>query len=409
VDGSIRYRLLDTLRSFGRERLDLREERDAVSSRHRDYFFGLIRSVGDAWLTSAHSAAMETVAASNDDLLAAIEWSLEHEPRARTLEAAEGLVYYWFWRADPANAYRYGQRMLVGAESEPSPELAAAHLCVGFGAQLMGNPVVSVGALTTAIGILEECEEWKLLHWAYNGQGQGGVFAAMPEVSAAMGRAILALCASHGERLASAYGLALLGEAEFFGDGDFEEARRFFAEAAPLLRELRDDAGLNMFVLGVLASTAALQLDFDSAELAALEASTLGGPGWSATALIVLGGFVLHPRGKIDRAEMVTKQGIVRVHERSMEVWARTGLLILGRIAANRGRWEDAARLFGGCRTVLPPWAQHRRWWNYEATVRDALGTERYEMIASAAAGEPIDDLVAWVLGADPGVVALSD
>ena len=103
-------------------------------------------------------------------------------------------------------------------------------------------------------------------------------------------------------------------------------------------------------------------------------------------ALIILGGFVLHPRGEIDRAEMVTKQGIVRVHERSMEVWARTGLLILGRIAANRGRWKDAARLFGGCRPNLPPWAQHRRWWNYVATVRAALGAEHYDAIAAAAA-----------------------
>ena len=399
ADGSISYRLLDSLRCFGRERLDLREEWDAVAGRHRNHLFGLVRSAADLWLTPAHAAAMKTVAAAHDDLLAALEWSLEHEPRARTLEAAEGLVYYWFWRADPANAYRYGQRMLQGADSEPPPALAAAHVCVGFGAQLMGDPAVSAGALATAIGILERGDDWKLLHWAYNGQGQGGVFAAMPEVSAAMGRAILALCAARGERPAAAYGLALLGETEFFGDGDFDEARRLFGEAAPLLRELRDDAGLNMFVFGVLAATAALQLDFDTAERAALEATTLGGPGWSATALIILGGFVLHPRGEIDRAEMVTKQGIVRVHERSMEVWARTGLLVLGRIAANRGRWEDAARLFGACRTVLPPWARHRRWWNYEAAVREALGSGRYEAIASAAAGEPLDDVVGWAVG----------
>jgi hypothetical protein len=82
-------------------------------------------------------------------------------------------------------------------------------------------------------------------------------------------------------------------------------------------------------------------------------------------------------------------------------VWVRTGLLVLGRIAANRDRWEDAARLFGGCRPMLPPWARHRRWWNYEATVRDALGVEHYEEIAVAAANEPLDDLVAWAVGPD--------
>ena len=254
----------------------------------------------------------------------------------------------------------------------------------------------SAEAMRVALELLEEGEDWRLLLWAWNGQGQGGVFMGMPDMTRAMGRRILDLCEAHGERLGRAYGLALLGEAEFFGDGDFGEARRYLAEAIPLLRELGDEAALNMFALGILASVAALQLDFETAERAAVETTTIGGPGWSATALINLGGFVLHPRGDTGRAEEVVKRGVVRVHERSMEVWVRTGLLFLGRVAAQRGRWEDAARLFGGCRPHLPPWSQHPRWWNYEPVVREALGDERYDEIAAAAAEEQLDDLVIW-------------
>lgn len=407
-DGRIRYRLLDSLRSFGRDQLEHRRESEASAGRHRDYFLGLAQSSADVWLTPAHADAMEGLAAANDDLLAALEWSLEHEPRSSPLGSAAGLVSYWFWRADPANAYSYGQRLLEVAEHETPATLAAAHLCVGFGAQQLGDFALAAASVAAAIEILERTDDWKLLLWAYNGQGQAGVFVGAPELSAAMGRAILALCEAHDGVLPRSYGLALLGEAEFFGDGDFAAARRFFDDAAPMLRELRDDAGLNMFVLGVLAATAALQLDFDAAEQAAIEASTLGGPGWSATALIILGGYVLHPRGETDRAETVTKQGVARAYERSMDVWVRTGLLVLGRIAADRGRWEEAARLFGGCRPMLPPWAQHRRWWNYEATVRAALGAERYDEIAAAAAEEPLDNLVAWAVGRDVGSVALS-
>jgi hypothetical protein len=164
----------------------------------------------------------------------------------------------------------------------------------------------------------------------------------------------------------------------------------------PLFRELGDEAALNIFTLGILAAVSALQLDFETAEQAAVEASTLGGPGWSATALIILGGMVLHPQGETDRAETVVKTGVVRAHERSMEVWTRTGLLFLGRIAAQRGRGEDAARLFGGCKPQLPPWAQHPRWWNYEPAVREALGDDAYDRISAAGAQEPLDDLVAW-------------
>ncbi|MGB5167527.1 MAG: hypothetical protein WBP49_03880 [Acidimicrobiia bacterium] len=228
--------------------------------------------------------------------------------------------------------------------------------------------------------------------------GQSGVFVGMPELTAGMGRKILELCDAHSARLPRGYGLALLGEAQFFGDGDFDAARTWINEAIPLLRELGDDAALNMFALGILASVAALQLDFETAEQAAVEASTLGGPGWSATALIVLGAFVLFPRGDVDRAEMVLEEGLARVHERSMEPWVRTGLFGLSRIAASRCQWEEAARLLGGCRPNLPPWAQHPRWWNLEPVVREALGEDRYQEIAARAENELLDDLVGWAL-----------
>ena len=396
--GQTRYRLLDTLRAVGRERLVQRGESNAVALRHSRYFLEMARTSADVWLTPGHPAAVAPMAAAHDDLVSALEWSLDHESRTATLAAAPGLCAYWFWRGDPANAHRFGVRMLEGAGDAPLSMQAAAHLSVAFGAQLIGNLAASASASATAVEMLEQTDAWKLLLWAYNGQGQSGVFVGMPELTEGMGRQILELCDAHSARLPRGYGLALLGEAQFFGDGDFDAARTWINEAIPLLRELGDDAALNMFALGILASVAALQLDFETAEQAAVEASTLGGPGWSATALIVLGAFVLFPRGDVDRAEMVLEEGLARVHERSMEPWVRTGLFGLSRIAASRCQWEEAARLLGGCRPNLPPWAQHPRWWNLEPVVREALGEDRYQEIAARAENEPLDDLVGWAL-----------
>jgi len=399
--GRIRYRLLDSLRSYGTARLAERGEADVARKLHSGYFLGAIEEAASVWFTPAYSLAMESVAPMNDDLLAALEWSLDHEERSATLPAAVGLVGYWFWRGDPASAYRYGKWMLDGSDDVPDHLRAAAFLCVGFGSQLIGDFASAGEALGTAVRLLEATDDWKLLLWAYNGQGQGGVFLGMPDLVSEMGRRILEVCDNHGARLPRAYGLALLGEAEFFGDGDFAVARRSFSEAIPLFRELGDEAGLTMFGLGVLAATEALMLDFESAERHAVEASTIGGPGWSATGLIVLGGYVLHPKGEIDRADLVTRRGLKQAHERSMEAWVRPALLILGRIAAQRGQWEAAARYFGGSRPHLPPWGQHRRWWNLEPQVRAALGEVRYREIATGAGIEPLDSLVGWALGSD--------
>jgi predicted ATPase/DNA-binding SARP family transcriptional activator len=398
-DGTIRYRLLDTLRDYGRTRIADHGDLDTTAQRHSRHFIEMARHAADLWFTPDHPAVMRELGIANADLQAALDWSLEHDPRSVTLTAAPGLVGYWFWRGDPASASRYGAQMLEGADGLPVSEVAAAHICAAFGAQLLGHFDVAEQEMGTALQMLHGNNNWKLLLWAYNGVGQGAVFAGPPALTTDMGRRVLELCETHDAKLACAYGYALLGEGEFFSDGDFNESRQATSEAIPLLRELGDEAALNMFALGILSAVSALQLDFEAAEQAGMEASTLGGPGWSATALILLGGCVFHPRGEIERAETTLRTGLVRTHERSMEVWTRTGLLFLGRIAAQRGRWEHAARLFGGCRPQLPLWVQHPRWWNYEPAVREALGDEEYERISTAGAAEPLDDLVAWATG----------
>ncbi len=399
-EGAVTFRLLDTMRAYGREHLNHGAGFEAAAEDHARYFLDRVERSAPLAFTAQHPAAMAEIGAVNDDVVAALEWSLGHGGRSRAPAAAPGLVHYWFWRGDPSSAYRFGRRLLEAEDPGSPDEVAAAHLCSGFGATLLGESEQAVEHMGQARALLEGGEDWRLLLWAFNGIGQGAVFAGAPSVSAQMGNQILDLCRHRDLDLPRGYGLALLGEAEFFGDGDFDAARGHLSQAIPLLRALGDEAALNMFALGILAGVASLQMDYGAAEEAAVEASTLGGPGWSATALIILGGFVLHPKGETARAESVVKAGLIRVHERSMDVWVRTALLLLSRIAAGKGDWEDSARLIGGCRSHLPPWAQHRRWWNHEPLVRAELGEDDYARITAIAAGEPLDRLVAWATGA---------
>jgi tetratricopeptide (TPR) repeat protein len=271
-------------------------------------------------------------------------------------------------------------------------------MAVAFGSQLLGDFMGAIEAMNLAIPILEQGDDWRLEIFALNGQGQGGVMAGIPGLSAAMGARILEVCDERGLVLPRAYGLALLGEEAFFQDGDLDEAEAHLRQAIELFTAIGDDVARNMFGLGVLASVLAVKGDLDAAERVAIEASLYGGPGWSATALIVLGGFVLTPKGELDRAEEVILTGLERVHGRSIEAWVRPALLMLGRIAARRQRWEEAAWLLGVAKPNLTPWAQHRRFWGEEGLVRDALGEERYEQITTRAGAEELDDVVARVL-----------
>jgi predicted ATPase len=397
VDGSVRFRLLEMMKSFGRLRLQGRGESFTTAQHHAVYHLGAVEASADLAFTPQHRDVIQHLGSINDDVEAALDWALGNHPVLVTSGVVAGFAHYWFHRGDPSTAYTFGKRLLN--VDPPSPVFTAgAHIAYGFGCQLTGDPQAAFESLNIALPILEGGHDWRLLLFAYNGQGQGGVMAGIPGLSAAMGARILEICDEHELDLPRGYGLALLGEEEFFHDGDLDEAEKKLEAAIPLFRAIGDDVALNMFGLGILGSIQAVKGNLEAAERTLAEASTSGGPGWSATALITMGTFVLIPRGELDRAEDVILTGLGRVYERSMEAWIRPALLMLARIAAEREEWETAARLFGACRPQLISWAHHPRYWVNEPRVRDALGTEAFDRLAALGAAEPVDDLVTTLL-----------
>jgi predicted ATPase/DNA-binding SARP family transcriptional activator len=391
----VRFRLLDTVRRFAQDRLAGRGETEIVASRHADYHLGLVERAGAARLTREFAAWTEIIETLRDDLSVAIAWAIDHRP-AVALRAAPGLWEYWFRRGDPAPAYDFGIRVL-DAVPNPDPVLeAAARLCAGFGGIFAGDVERATSGIDRAIELLEGDQDWRGRVWALLGRGQNATMVGDLATAAQMGARIVEIADGRSEPLARAYGVALLGEAEFFGDGDLHRARRYMEEAVAGFRELQDAASLNVFGLGIAAGIAALQQDYDAAESFATEATTLPGPGWSATAFIILGGWVLHPRGELERAERVVRRGVELAHQMSMQPWVRNGLLFLSRIDAARGDWEVAARLIGACRPQ-PPFGMHPRWWTHEPEVREALGEEAYTRLVEQATARPLDEIVGWV------------
>ncbi len=396
ADGSMRYRLLDTLRIYGNDHLAAGGTGDVVAARHSRYFLSMAEDSGRARMTPGHAATVMALGRSDDDLLAALDWSLANDERPVTLAAAPGLAQYWFRRGDPAAALQYGRRMLEGAEHAAPHLQAAARACVGFGAQLSGDFELAMSAMGDTMRLLHQSDDWKTMVWALQAQGTSAMFADDPAGAARAGAAILDICSDNNVTLPRAYGLGLLGQAEFFGGGDLEGARKYLEEAVTLFRAMGDESALCISGLVLQAGVAGMQGDFAAAERHAVEATTLGGPGWEAAALIVLAIHALHPMGQLDRAERALLEGLTRTHERSIEFWTRTGLLMLGRISAERGQWKRAARLHGAARGRLPAWSRTLGFWDSEPGIRAALDDTEYEAIAASGEAADLDELVRW-------------
>ncbi|MEV4612435.1 LuxR C-terminal-related transcriptional regulator [Kitasatospora sp. NPDC049258] len=93
--GQVRYRLLETLAKFGRDKLAAAGERDTVVRRHREHFLALARRMDDAWFGPDQLTWIEHTHAEHADLRAALAAHIAADDvdAAQTMTAA--LLNHW--------------------------------------------------------------------------------------------------------------------------------------------------------------------------------------------------------------------------------------------------------------------------------------------------------------------------
>jgi tetratricopeptide (TPR) repeat protein len=393
-----RYQMLATMREFAQRTLEASGVVHSAEQRHAHHHIALAAAAGGRRFTPSFTDAMARLEASRDDVVAALEWSLAHEP-SRTIEAAAGLNEFWSRRGDVALAYRFGRAMLDNAPGASNERRAEALLCASFGAGLSGDFELAARGPSEAIELAAEAG-WRTRLWAFHARGQIGTILGDIATIEAMGHAIVDLCVEEDLDLPIAYGESLLGLAEFFADRDYHAAVRHLDAAIEGMRALGDLEGMKIYGLVTAISAAALKGDYDAAERYAAEAISLPGLPWTASAYIILGGYALHPKGDLDRARLVLERGTRIAYETSTEIWLRTGFLFLARVAAKEGHWEHAARLFGACRPNLPAWGHDPRWWGLADEARTALGEESYCRLKARGEHASPDEVMGWIGGA---------
>jgi predicted ATPase len=91
-----RYRMLDTVRTFGAEWLDGLGEQNTVRGRHRDYFRWIARQGQAEWLGPGQRMWAERLSVEHANLRVALEECLMAPEPESALELAGTLWYFWF-------------------------------------------------------------------------------------------------------------------------------------------------------------------------------------------------------------------------------------------------------------------------------------------------------------------------
>lgn len=102
-----RYRMLETLRQYGQEKLAESGLKSATHSRHRDFFLALAESAEPELKGYGQIQWLKRLDLEHDNLRAALEWSFLAKDAQAALRLVGALSYYWAirWNGDESRIY----------------------------------------------------------------------------------------------------------------------------------------------------------------------------------------------------------------------------------------------------------------------------------------------------------------
>jgi predicted ATPase/DNA-binding CsgD family transcriptional regulator len=230
-DGHTRYRLLEALRQYGRERLTESGSADDIHRQHAAYFLALAEQIEPDLSNPRVMAAQARLEADHDNFRTALGWFVDQADIERAQRLAGALGRFWFFRGHLAEADVWLSRLLaVGVGDRPTAGRAkclygAGMLAIGRSDYLAVESLSEQGrGLWHALGNAAQ-EAFCLFTLGQATMRLGKYAAARPHLEAGLA---LSRAASHGGAEAN----CLVSLAELAAElGHDDEASRW-AEAA---------------------------------------------------------------------------------------------------------------------------------------------------------------------------------
>lgn len=232
-----RYRLLETLREYGGEKLESANERDAFRQRHAEYFLRLAEAADSDLRGPNQSTRLRELELEHDNLRAALAWSRDGSPELG-LRLAVSVSQFWQMRGFWAE----GRGWLDGALVNPvgdSRLRAAGLLGAGTLAEWHGDYSVATRRLEESLGLFQAIHDVGGEARSLIELGRAAYFQQDLDLAGSRLEAALAAGRSRGDRWSVARSLIELGQVAWRLT-DYRRARDLDEEGLHIFRELGD-------------------------------------------------------------------------------------------------------------------------------------------------------------------------
>ncbi|MGW1784972.1 ATP-binding protein [Streptomyces sp. NPDC002143] len=209
-EGVPRYRLLETIRQYGRERLAESGHEDQVLQRHHDFYLALVERLTDGWYGPRQREGLTRLRAEHANLLAALDRG--GDPQA-TLALAIALRFHWCEDGRLGERRRWLDQALAAA-LEPTPARARALWSAAWGAVLQRDHATAYRLLDEAAELGEQLHDAVVRAHVQSLRGTLALFSGrLKEARSLLDRAAAAHMRT-GEETAAVYALIHLATAQ---------------------------------------------------------------------------------------------------------------------------------------------------------------------------------------------------
>jgi non-specific serine/threonine protein kinase len=448
-EGEERYRLLETIRQYGRDRLVDVGESESVRNRHFDWYLALAERAEPELIGPDQVAWLDRLDTEQDNFRAALAWGLDSRPAIEGLRLAAALWRLWHVRDREVEGLDWLRRALAAPEAQAATAARAKALQGVWELTLLGiggNSAEQLRAAEESLTICQEIGDRAGAAWSMNLIArqilspqpsdraeslleQALVLAREVDVRWVMAQVLeglgmlaetrgdlhrgrqryeesLTLFRELGDRRAIAWSCLEIGA--IAGQlGDYGAARARLAESLDLSRALRSRVRCGV-ILAQLAALSRIEGDFEQSRVFVEEVLAIArdiGARWLDAWGLVCAGWLARAEGDTSRARALTTESLRLHHSAGIPEGVVRCLRHLGILAVEAGRVQLGARLLGASEDLDPldqPGTllhdDRRAYQASKETARAMLGDREFEAVWAEGKAMTLDHAVAYAL-----------
>jgi predicted ATPase/DNA-binding SARP family transcriptional activator/DNA-binding CsgD family transcriptional regulator len=393
--GSVRYRMLEPIRQYAREKLEESGEADEVQGWHAAFFFAVAEEAKPELFGPQQNLWVERLEREHDNLREALSWVLEREEAELGHRFGGALWRFWHTGGHLSEGIAWLERVLAGGELVSAPARVKALEGMGWLVQLQGDTERAVAAYEEMLKLSRELDDKGNVATALNSLGTLAVARGDNERARVLLEENLQVLRQLEEEgnaattLKRYHALNLLGILAINEEDDYARGAALWEESLALAREAGDTyrVGASLQCLGYAAL---LQGNYEQAtalcEETLVVARELGSAGVEIMPETLINlGLAARARGEHKRAIAFLEEALTIAQEAGRKA---SVINALEGIAGSAGALEDnarAARLWGAAETarevigVVLPRGERALHEPHLAAARPRLGERKWE------------------------------